>query len=130
MQLSFVHMYFHREFMVRVQDGKMKIWMKHWPSFLFDEGDYDRNNWERGLFKGYLLLQVCLSSTMFSTKYDCFLMTGIPPHFYQSIAGYRKDKKRNKTQQSTNLQDEMCDWLHNRICLCSGKMPSFYVSIV
>jgi len=68
--------------MAHVQDGKMKIWTKHWPSFLYDEGDYDRDNQERGLFKGYLLLQVHLSSTMFSTKYDCFSTAGIPPYFY------------------------------------------------
>ena len=68
--------------MAHVQDGKMKIQMKHWPFFLYDEGDYDRDNWEIGLFKGYLLLQVCLFSTIFCTKYNCFLTTGILLHFY------------------------------------------------
>lgn len=67
-QPSFVHKAFHREFMAHVQDGKMKIWTKHWPSFLYDEGEYDRNNWERGLFKGYLLLQVHLLSNIFCTS--------------------------------------------------------------
>ncbi|KIJ89513.1 hypothetical protein K443DRAFT_117882, partial [Laccaria amethystina LaAM-08-1] len=44
--------------MTRVQDGKIKIRTKHWPSFLYNEGEYDREERDKGLFKGYLLLRV------------------------------------------------------------------------
>jgi hypothetical protein len=111
--------------MARVQDGKMKIRTKHWPSFLYDERGYDMNDRERGLFKGYFLLRVRHSSAIFCNQYDCFSTTGVPPHFYEPIVGYRKDKKRNKTQQSADLRDETCDWSHDRVCLRSGNITIF-----
>ena len=47
--------------MEKVNNGTIRIRASEWPSFLYDNSvEYDPNNEEDGLFKGYLLLRVRL----------------------------------------------------------------------
>jgi hypothetical protein len=87
--------------MTRVQDGKIKIRTKHWPSFLYNEGEYDREERDKGLFKGYLLLRVRLTSSYLAVSPIIFLLQ-VYRHIFTSpssaIGKVRKGTKPSKAQ--------------------------------
>jgi hypothetical protein len=47
-----------RTFMTMVNDGQIAIKASKWPSFMYDEDEYDEERAERGLCKGYFLVRV------------------------------------------------------------------------
>jgi hypothetical protein len=50
--------------MAKVNDGTVQICASEWPSFLYsDDAPFDPEDEEVGLFRGYLLLRVSLSSS-------------------------------------------------------------------
>lgn len=87
--------------MTRAQDGKIKIRTKHWPSFLYDEGEYDRDERDKGLFKGYLLLWVHLS-TSYVVVSTIISLLQVYRHIFTSpssaIGKVRKGTKPSKAQ--------------------------------
>ena len=87
--------------MTCAQDGKIKIRTKHWPSFLYDEGEYDRDECDKGLFKGYLLLQVHLSTSYLVVSTIISLLQ-VYCHVFTSplsaIGKVRKGTKPSKAQ--------------------------------
>lgn len=88
-------------FMTQVQDGKIKIQTKHWPSFLYDEGEDDREECDKGLFKGFLLLQVRFTSSYLVVSTIISLLQ-VYHHIFTSpssaIGKVRKGKKPSKAQ--------------------------------
>jgi hypothetical protein len=44
--------------MTRVNDGRIEIKASKWPSFMYDEDEYNEKWPEKGLFKGYFLVYV------------------------------------------------------------------------
>ena len=87
--------------MMRVQDGKIKIRTKHWPSFLYDKGEYDKEECDKGLFKGFLLLQVCFTSSYLVVSTIISLLQ-VYRHIFTSpslaIGKVRKGMKPSKAQ--------------------------------
>jgi hypothetical protein len=51
-------------FMDRVEDGSVLLTANEFPSFLYGTGtQYDEDNEDFGLFRGYLLVRVCMLPT-------------------------------------------------------------------
>jgi hypothetical protein len=47
--------------MDRVEDGSVLLTANEFPSFLYETGTrYDENNEDLGLFRGFLLVRVCI----------------------------------------------------------------------
>ena len=90
------------DFMTCIQDCEMKIQTKHWPSFLYDERVYGREECDKGLLKGYLLLWVHLTSfylvvcTTFSLLQVYYHHTLTSPS--SAIGKVRKGRKPSKAQ--------------------------------
>ena len=88
--------------MTCIQDCEMKIQTKHWPSFLYDERVYGREECDKGLLKGYLLLWVHLTSlylvvcTTFSLLQVYYHHTLTSPS--SAIGKVRKGRKPSKAQ--------------------------------
>lgn len=49
-----------RVFMTKVNDGQISIKAAVWPSFMYDLDEFDERCAEKGLCRGYFLVQVCI----------------------------------------------------------------------
>jgi hypothetical protein len=76
-----------RRFMDKVNEGTIQMRASEWPSFLYDFNmKFDRNDEEYGLFRGYLLVRVCLSFS--STISIALHLIGLPSYIYGAIVSY------------------------------------------
>jgi hypothetical protein len=57
--------YPYRAFMAQVNDAKIHITASYWPSFLYDETECDDRRTEKGLCRGYFLLRVSNTCSVF-----------------------------------------------------------------
>jgi hypothetical protein len=46
--------------MTKVNDGQISIKASSWPSFMYDEAEFDGEWVGKGLCRGYFLLRVCI----------------------------------------------------------------------
>jgi hypothetical protein len=64
--------------MTKVNDGTIRIRAAEWPAFLYDQKtEYDPENEEKGLLKGYVLVRVCCSLCSISVCLHCERHSGI-----------------------------------------------------
>ena len=51
---------FPRVFMTKVNDGQISINAAVWPSFMYNVDQFDERHAEKGLCRGYFLVQICI----------------------------------------------------------------------
>ena len=73
--------------MGRVEDGSVLLTANEFPSFLYETGTrYDENKEDLGLFRGFLLVRVCIcdSATVKDTDI-AMLLSGVSTHLHWPI---------------------------------------------
>ena len=89
----------HRNVMHDAEHGVIDISECEWPSFLYPQGTSpDVEDDQKGLFRGYLLLMVFLTSYILTSAY---FFAGIPTNFYRpTFSNEARGRKKGTLMQS------------------------------
>jgi hypothetical protein len=77
-------------FLQRLCDGLIQVNDEDWPSFLYENGDFDPEAIDKGLFKGYFLVRVSPTYYFIFDTAHCRQL-GMAPYLHSTHVGSQED---------------------------------------
>jgi len=128
--LIFLSQLIHR-FISKLRDGCVSVNDEDWPSFLYEDGIYDPETIDEGLFRGYFLLRV---SVWFCCGLFLILLAiiGMAAYVHRSCIGAQEDTRPRIRQevQCTNTRDDSRYAEKYRICSRSSMNYSWMRAVI